>query len=119
MCGGAAGLSLSRAICFASWQQSLEVRHPPALSSCSSSNKPKQAHIPHLLHPLLTCCNPPSSHHPAASVKPRGVVDLSQVQDVRDGRSATGRPHSLQLKTASGGSVCYVCDTGEDVQACG
>jgi len=42
--------------------------------------------------------------------KVRGVVDLSRVQDVRDGREATGRPHSIQLVTATGASVCYACD---------
>jgi hypothetical protein len=40
------------------------------------------------------------------------VVDLSQVQDVRDGRQATGRPNSIQLLTAKGASVCFLCDTG-------
>jgi hypothetical protein len=45
-------------------------------------------------------------------VKPRGVVDLSKVQDVRDGRGVTGKANSIQLKTASGGSVCYVCESG-------
>jgi hypothetical protein len=48
----------------------------------------------------------------AESVKPRGVVDLSKVQDVRDGRSVTGKANTVQLKTASGGSVCYVCESG-------
>lgn len=32
------------------------------------------------------------------AAKPRGVVDLSKVQDVKDGRSASGRPNSIQLK---------------------
>ncbi|WIA22447.1 hypothetical protein OEZ85_004745 [Tetradesmus obliquus] len=45
------------------------------------------------------------------SVKPRGVIDLSKVQDVRDGRAVTGKANSVQLKTASGGSVCYVCES--------
>ncbi|KAF6262398.1 hypothetical protein COO60DRAFT_1624958 [Scenedesmus sp. NREL 46B-D3] len=48
------------------------------------------------------------------SVKPRGVVDLSKVQDVRDGRGVTGKANTVQLKTASGGSVCYVCESGVD-----
>lgn len=48
----------------------------------------------------------------AESVKPRGVVDLSKVQDVRDGRAVTGKANTVQLKTASGGSVCYVCESG-------
>lgn len=45
-----------------------------------------------------------------ASSKPRGVVDLSKVTDVGDGRGETGRPNSLKLATAAG-KVCYVCDT--------
>jgi hypothetical protein len=49
---------------------------------------------------------------PAESVKPRGMVDLSKVQDVKDGRSMTGKANTVQLQTASSGSVCYVCDTG-------
>jgi hypothetical protein len=40
------------------------------------------------------------------------VVDLSKVQDVRDGRSVTGKANTVQLKTASGGSVCYICESG-------
>jgi hypothetical protein len=51
----------------------------------------------------------------AESVKPRGVVDLSKVQDVRDGRGATGKANTIQLKTAAGGSVCYVCESGARV----
>ncbi|KAF8057631.1 branched-chain-amino-acid aminotransferase-like protein 1 [Scenedesmus sp. PABB004] len=46
------------------------------------------------------------------SVKPRGVVDLSKVQDVRDGRGVTGKANTVQLKTSSGGGVCYVCESG-------
>ena len=49
---------------------------------------------------------------PSERDRPRGVVDLSQVQDVRDGRSATGRTNSIQLLTAKGASVCFLCDTG-------
>jgi hypothetical protein len=49
------------------------------------------------------------------SAKPRGVVDLKQVQDVREARAATGKANSIQLKTASGGSVAYIVDTGEGV----
>ena len=45
-----------------------------------------------------------------AASKPRGVVDLSKVTDVGDGRGETGRPNSLRLSTAAG-KVCYVCDT--------
>jgi hypothetical protein len=57
----------------------------------------------------------------AESVKPRGVVDLSKVQDVRDGRSVTGKANTVQLKTASGGSVCYICESGacNDARGCG
>lgn len=45
------------------------------------------------------------------STKPRGVVDLSKIQDVKPASSVTGRPNSIQLKTSSGGSVSYICDT--------
>lgn len=45
-----------------------------------------------------------------AASKPRGVVDLSKVTDVGDGRGDTGRPNSLKLATATG-NVSYVCDT--------
>jgi PH domain len=38
----------------------------------------------------------------APSSKPRGVVDLSKVTDVSDGREATGRPNSLKLSTETG-----------------
>lgn len=61
------------------------------------------------------CCCPPAVPCCCCcteSVKPRGVVDLSKVQDVKDGRSVTGKANTVQLKTASGGSVCYVCDSG-------
>ncbi len=51
-----------------------------------------------------------SSDDVNASSKPRGVVDLSKVTDVKDGRSETGRPNSLKLSTAAG-KVCYICDT--------
>jgi hypothetical protein len=61
--------------------------------------------------PVLLCCWPPPKTH-TESVKPRGMVDLSKVQDVKDGRSMTGKANTVQLQTASGGSVCYVCDTG-------
>lgn len=44
------------------------------------------------------------------SSKARGVVDLSQVTDVSDGSSATGRPNSIQLSTATG-SKCYVAES--------
>jgi hypothetical protein len=37
------------------------------------------------------------------STKPRGVVDLSKVQDVSQAAKATGRQYSFMLKTASGG----------------
>lgn len=45
------------------------------------------------------------------STKPRGVVDLSKIQDVKEARSATGRANSFQLKTSSGLSVSYVAET--------
>jgi hypothetical protein len=57
------------------------------------------------VHCCCCCCL-------AESDKPRGVVDLSKVQDVKDGRSVTGKANTVQLKTASGGSVCYVCESG-------
>ncbi|KAK9810515.1 hypothetical protein WJX72_012038 [[Myrmecia] bisecta] len=44
------------------------------------------------------------------STKPRGVVDLSKVTDVSEGREATGRPLSLKLSTATG-AVCYIADS--------
>ena len=47
---------------------------------------------------------------PAAAAKPRGIVDLSTVTDVSDGRAATGRPHSIKLSTASGGHILYLCE---------
>ncbi len=34
--------------------------------------------------------------------KPRGIVDLTNVQDVADGRDATGKPNSIKLSTATG-----------------
>ena len=37
--------------------------------------------------------------------KPRGIVDLSLVTNVVDGREATGKPNSLKLSTATGGQV--------------
>lgn len=45
-----------------------------------------------------------------SSSKPRGVVDLSQVTDVTDGSSTTGRSNSIQLSTATG-SKCYVAES--------
>lgn len=45
------------------------------------------------------------------STKPRGVVDLSKIQDIKPASNVTGRPNSIQLKTSSGGSVSYICDT--------
>lgn len=48
-----------------------------------------------------------------ASSKPRGIVDLSQVTDVTDGNSTTGKPYSLKLSTANGGgrATCYICES--------
>ena len=40
------------------------------------------------------------------STRPRGIVDLSLVTNVNDGREATGKPASLQLTTAAGGQAC-------------
>lgn len=34
--------------------------------------------------------------------KPRGIVDLTNVQDVSDGRDATGKANSIKLSTATG-----------------
>ena len=45
------------------------------------------------------------------STKPRGIVDLSQVTDVADGNSTTGRPLSIKLSTASGVSKCYITES--------
>ncbi|MEW5315269.1 MAG: hypothetical protein WDW38_006711 [Sanguina aurantia] len=46
------------------------------------------------------------------SVKPRGVVDLSKVQDVK---ALPGRTHTVQLKTSSGSSVSYIADSETEV----
>jgi hypothetical protein len=43
--------------------------------------------------------------------KPRGIVDLSQVTDVSDGSELTGRPLSIKLSTATGGSKCYLTES--------
>lgn len=80
--------------------------HPNPWHGCCAE-RPQNGRAPAaaaLAHLPPRCC--------AESVKPRGVVDLSKVQDVKDGRSVTGKANSIQLKTASGGSVCYVCDSG-------
>ncbi len=45
------------------------------------------------------------------SIKPRGVVDLSKVQDVKAASSVINKPNSFQVKTSTGGSVCYIADT--------
>ena len=42
--------------------------------------------------------------------KPRGIVDLSKVQDVSDAREQTGKNNSLKLSTAQG-HVCYIADS--------
>jgi len=44
------------------------------------------------------------------SSKPRGIVDLSQVTDVTDGNSATGRANSIKISTATV-SKCYLTDS--------
>lgn len=36
------------------------------------------------------------------SSKPRGIVDLTNVQDVSDGRDATSKSNSIKLSTATG-----------------
>ncbi|GLC56985.1 hypothetical protein PLESTB_001170500 [Pleodorina starrii] len=46
------------------------------------------------------------------SVKPRGVVDLSKVQDVR---VLPGRANTIQLKTTSGGAVAYIAGSETEV----
>lgn len=45
------------------------------------------------------------------ATKPRGVVDLSKVQDVKEARNVTGRANSFLLKTSTGASVSYVTET--------
>lgn len=39
---------------------------------------------------------------PQEDSKPRGIVDLTAVQDVSDARGATGKANSLKLSTATG-----------------
>ncbi|GFR47982.1 hypothetical protein Agub_g9806 [Astrephomene gubernaculifera] len=46
------------------------------------------------------------------SVKPRGVVDLSKIQDVK---VLPGRANTIQLKTSTGGAVCYIAGTETEV----
>jgi len=55
-----------------------------------------------------------ATHDINPASKPRGVVDLSQVSDVSDGRSTTGRAMSLKLSTATG-HVCYIADSETDL----
>jgi hypothetical protein len=45
-----------------------------------------------------------------ASSKPRGIVDLSKVTDVRSGRDGTGKSNSITLSTATG-QVHYIADS--------
>jgi hypothetical protein len=87
----------------------LHLIHPP---TSYQNDTARLGHhiIPVRLLLLLLLLLLPLTH--TESVKPRGVVDLSKVQDVKDGRSMTGKANTVQLQTASGGSVCYVCDTG-------
>ena len=68
----------------------------------------KQGHLFRFMKPADAASDPALSGSGGDRV--RGVVDLSRVQDVRDGRGATGRPHSIQLVTATGASVCYAAD---------
>ena len=42
--------------------------------------------------------------------KPRGIIDLSQVTDVGDGSSVTGKENSIKLTTATG-SKCFITDS--------
>lgn len=42
--------------------------------------------------------------------KPRGIVDLTNVQDVADGRDATSKPNSIKLSTARGQVRSCCCD---------
>lgn len=46
------------------------------------------------------------------SAKPRGVVDLSKIQDVK---VLPGRSNTIQLKTTSGGTVQYMASTETEV----
>ncbi|GIL49336.1 hypothetical protein Vafri_5718 [Volvox africanus] len=46
------------------------------------------------------------------AIKPRGVVDLSKVQDVR---VVPGRANTIQLKTTSGGIVSYIAGSETEV----
>ncbi|EFJ42554.1 hypothetical protein VOLCADRAFT_119370 [Volvox carteri f. nagariensis] len=46
------------------------------------------------------------------ATKPRGVVDLSKVQDVK---VLPGRANTIQLKTTSGGTVCYIAGSETEV----
>lgn len=46
------------------------------------------------------------------SQKPRGVVDLSKIQDIK---VLPGRSNTIQLKTTSGGTVCYMASTETEV----
>ncbi len=46
------------------------------------------------------------------SVKPRGVVDLSKIQDVK---VLPGRSNTIQLKTSTGGVVAYIASTETEV----
>ncbi len=39
------------------------------------------------------------------SSKPRGVVDMTLVTNVVDGREATSKPNSIRLTTSTGGQV--------------
>jgi hypothetical protein len=42
--------------------------------------------------------------------KPRGIIDLSQVTDIGDGSSVTGKENSIKLTTATG-SKCFITDS--------
>lgn len=42
--------------------------------------------------------------------KPRGIIDLSQVTDIGDGSSVSGKENSIKLTTATG-SKCFITDS--------
>jgi hypothetical protein len=102
--GGSAGSSLSRDTCSGRFASCLlSCRAVCAVLTCTLA----------LLTSLYNCCMCCRFMNSSVSesTKPRGVVDLSKVQDVKPASSITGRPNSIQLKTASGGGVSYICDT--------
>lgn len=72
-----------------------------ASTACSESSAHLPSHFPRACtHSLLL---PPTPHLP--------FPPPHCLQDVKPASNVTGRPNSLQLKTSSGGSVCYITDT--------